>query len=68
VLEDASAKLSPVDWARRAVSLYRQHGADRIVAEANQGGSMVETTIRTIDANVSLKLTPRGARLRAPSQ
>jgi phage terminase large subunit-like protein len=56
VLQDASAKLSPVDWARRAVSLYRQHGADRIVAEANQGGSMVETTIRTIDANVSLKL------------
>jgi predicted phage terminase large subunit-like protein len=56
VLEDASGKMSPVDWARRAVALYRQHGADRMVAEANQGGAMVETTIRTIDANVSLKL------------
>jgi predicted phage terminase large subunit-like protein len=56
VLEDASGRMSPVDWARKAVSLYRVHAADRIVAEANQGGAMVETTIRTVDANVSLKL------------
>jgi phage terminase large subunit-like protein len=56
VVEDASAKMAPVDWARRAVALYRQWGADRIVAEANQGGAMVEQTIRTVDANVSLKL------------
>ena len=56
VLEDASGKYQPVEWARRAIALYRQWGADRIVAEANQGGQMVETTVRTVDANVSLKL------------
>ena len=55
VLEDASGKFSPVEWARRAVGLYRQWGADRIVAEINQGGAMVETTVRTVDANVSYK-------------
>ena len=55
VLEDASGKYQPIEWARRAVSLYRQWGADRIVAEANQGGQMVETTVRTVDANVSFK-------------
>ena len=55
VLEDASGKFLPVDWARRAVSLYRTHAADRIVAEVNQGGAMVETTIRTIDENVSYR-------------
>jgi predicted phage terminase large subunit-like protein len=55
VLEDASGKLTPIEWARRAVALYRKWGADRIVAEANQGGALVETTIRTVDRNVSLK-------------
>jgi predicted phage terminase large subunit-like protein len=49
LLEDASGKLSPPDWARRAVGLYHKHKADRIVAEANQGGDMVRHTISTVD-------------------
>jgi phage terminase large subunit-like protein len=56
IVEDASAKMSPVDWARRAVALYRQWGADRVVAESNQGGELVASTLRTVDQNVSLKL------------
>jgi predicted phage terminase large subunit-like protein len=55
VLEDASGKLSPIEWASRAVTLYRKYGADRIVAEANQGGLMVEQTVRTVDPNASFK-------------
>lgn len=55
VLEDASGKLTPIEWARKAVELYRSHGADRIIAEANQGGLLVETTVRTVDQNVSFK-------------
>ena len=55
ILEDASGKYLPVDWARRAIDLYRRRHADRIVAEINQGGAMVEFTIRTVDANVSFK-------------
>jgi predicted phage terminase large subunit-like protein len=55
VLEDGSGKFSPIEWARRAVALYHKHGADRIVAEANQGGLMVEQTVRTVSANISFK-------------
>jgi phage terminase large subunit-like protein len=56
LIEDSSARMAPISWAQRAVALYRQWGADRVIAEANQGGAMVETTVRTVDANVSFKL------------
>ena len=36
-----------------AISLYRQHKADRIVAEVNNGGDMVEATLRMVDPNVA---------------
>jgi len=52
VLEDLSSKYQPHEWARTAIEAYGGHSADRIVAEVNQGGEMVQNTIRTIDANV----------------
>lgn len=55
VLEDASCNMSPEGWGRRAVDLYHRHKADRIVAERNYGGAMVETVIRIADRNVSYK-------------
>ena len=56
VLEDASLRDTPAEWARAAVTLYHKLQADRIVAEANQGGDMVMHTIHTIDPNVPVKL------------
>jgi predicted phage terminase large subunit-like protein len=53
VLADLSGRYQPIEWARIAVSAYRTHGADRIVAEVNQGGDLVEQTIRTVDQNVA---------------
>jgi predicted phage terminase large subunit-like protein len=53
VLADRSARYAPTEWARTAIALYRQHKADRIVAEVNNGGDMVEATIRMVDPNVS---------------
>jgi phage terminase large subunit-like protein len=53
VLEDLSGRYAPADWARVAMEAYRRHGADRIVAETNQGGDMVEATLRTLDPAVS---------------
>jgi predicted phage terminase large subunit-like protein len=53
VLADQSGRYPPTEWARKAISLYRQHKADRIVAEVNNGGDMVEATIRMVDNNVS---------------
>ena len=46
VLEDEIGRYRPEEWARRAISLYDQYGADRIVAEVNNGGDMVESVIR----------------------
>lgn len=55
VLADRSCKLSPDGWGRRAVEAYREFKADRIVAERNFGGAMVQHVIRTVDRAVSYK-------------
>jgi phage terminase large subunit-like protein len=52
VLADLSGRYQPADWARAAVAAYRAHRADRIVAEVNNGGDMVEATLRMVDPNV----------------
>jgi phage terminase large subunit-like protein len=51
VLADASGRYRPMEWAKTAVSVYRAHGADRIVAEVNNGGDMIEATLRMIEPN-----------------
>ncbi|MYZ50352.1 ATP-binding protein, partial [Rhizobiales bacterium L72] len=68
VLADRSAaRLSPAGWARRAVALHHELGADRIVAEVNQGGDMVAALIRQADeaAPVEQVRATRGKWLRA---
>jgi len=55
VLADLTCRLSPDGWARRAVTGYRQWRADRIVAEVNNGGDMVRTTVATVDPRVPYK-------------
>jgi len=55
VLADQSGRYPPTEWARIAIRLYQQYNADRIVAEVNNGGAMVEATLRVVDANVSCK-------------
>lgn len=67
VLEDGSLRGTPEEWAKKAVTLYRKWSADRIVAEKNNGGEMVETVIRTVDRSVPIKLVhaSRGKVVRA---
>jgi phage terminase large subunit-like protein len=67
VLADRSLRGAPDDWARTAVALYREFEADRIVAEKNQGGEMVEAVIRAVDRNVPISLVhaSRGKLIRA---
>jgi len=55
VMGDFTCKLSPDGWGKRAVQAYNKFGADRIVAERNYGGAMVEHVIRTVDKNISYK-------------
>jgi phage terminase large subunit-like protein len=67
VLEDASLRGSPEEWARKAVSMYRKYQADKIVAEKNQGGLMVESVIKAADRSLPVKLVhaSRGKYVRA---
>jgi phage terminase large subunit-like protein len=56
VLADCTAGgLSPEQWARKVAAAAEAHGADRIVAEANQGGAMVRSMLRV--AGVRLPVT-----------
>jgi phage terminase large subunit-like protein len=67
VLADRSLRGTPEEWAKAAVKLYRELDADRIVAEKNQGGEMVEAVLRTVDRNVPITLVSatRGKVVRA---
>ena len=51
VLDDASGRHTPNEWARIAVAKLDAWRADRIVAEVNNGGDLVETNIRTVRRN-----------------
>jgi phage terminase large subunit-like protein len=53
VLDDVSGIMAPLEWASEAIALYRARQADRIIAEVNNGGDMVENALRTVDRNVS---------------
>lgn len=55
VLDDKSTRASPHQWGTAAVTAYNMHKADRIVAETNNGGEMVEHVIRTVDKRVAYK-------------
>ena len=47
VVRDAAGLYSPGDWGKRVVLLHDELGADRVVAEVNNGGAMVEYVVRT---------------------
>lgn len=55
VLDDLSGRYSPNEWARKAIGAYHQYQADAIIGEVNNGGDLVEHTIRTVDDTVNYK-------------
>ena len=68
VLEDASvAGRSPEGWARAVTACAARHRADRVIAEKNQGGDMVESVLRAADQAMPIGLVSasRGKSARA---
>lgn len=52
ILEDGSIRASPNVWANRVVGMFSRWPVDRVIAEENQGGTMVKLTLQTVDPNV----------------
>ena len=56
VLEDASGRMSPDEWARRAIGLYDRYSASRIIGEKNNGGDLVGSVLKTASGGRTLPL------------
>ena len=69
ILADESGRFTPSQWAARAVGAYDRWQADAIIAEANNGGDLVETNLRGAAsghrARVKLVHASRGKQTRA---
>jgi len=67
VLEDGSGRMSPHEWARRAIDLYHKWGCDRVIGEANNGGDLIETNLRVHDRSIPYRkvVASRGKHKRA---
>lgn len=56
VLEDASDRYTPREWAEKAIELYNSWQADRIIGEKNNGGDLVEQNLLNIAPNLPVSL------------
>jgi phage terminase large subunit-like protein len=57
VLEDASVQgLSPEGWSNRVAAAAARWGASLVVAEANNGGVMVESVLKAADLGLKVRL------------
>ena len=54
VLEDATTRGGPRQWADRAVAMLDRYEADAIVIERNQGGDMCRHTLESVRPNLSV--------------
>jgi phage terminase large subunit-like protein len=61
ILDDCTAGGSPNAWGEAVIDALDKYEADRIVAEVNQGGAMVSSTLRTVRDNAPIR-TVRAAR------
>ncbi|UWQ23066.1 DNA-packaging protein [Jannaschia sp. W003] len=55
VLEDATVAGRPAVWADAVAAASRRWGADRVVAEGNQGGELIEQVLRQVAPDLSYR-------------
>lgn len=67
ILKDLSGRYKPDAWARTTVDAYEHWKADRVIGEKNNGGDLIEYTLRTVDPNISYRSVSasRGKQARA---
>ena len=52
ILDDLSGRMSADKWANIAIDAFYHHNADRVIAEVNNGGDLVERLLRSVDNTV----------------
>ena len=67
VLADYTTKASPAAWSALVSEAFHTFNADRVVAERNFGGDMVEYTLRSLQPDLPIKMVraSRGKAIRA---
>jgi len=55
ILADLSGRHSPAEWASIVATAYYTWNADKIIAETNQGGELVESNLKNIDPNLPIE-------------
>lgn len=55
IADETVQGVSVQGWADAAINTYHKYGADRLVAEVNQGGDLVENVIRQSDPLVAFR-------------
>lgn len=55
-LDDRSQHATPLEWASAGIDAFNDWNADLIVAEKNNGGEMVEHTLRSVNPKIPVKL------------
>ena len=56
VIEDKTGSYTPNQWAHQIAMLYHKWGADRVIAEGNQGGEMVRSLINNTDPDIKVDI------------
>lgn len=55
IADESVAAASPNAWAQAVVEAFHRYGADRVVAEVNQGGDLVEAMLRQVDPMIPVR-------------
>ena len=55
LFEDLTLRAGPATWGRVVASAYERHEADRVVAEENYGGAMVQHVVRSVNPRIPYK-------------
>lgn len=55
ILEDATLRGTPDEWAHQVSMMFHRYQAESVIAEVNVGGEMVEFTLRTVDESLPVK-------------
>ena len=67
ILGDYTCHLTPQGWGEAVLTAYHKHEANMVIGETNQGGEMVQHTLKTIDPKIPFKAvhSSRGKSIRA---